>query len=111
MYCGCTFESVSYTVSRGSGDWSRTNFVSVRIEPLARGVPFSLNEITLLNTSGAMTYRANTQCMSMPDVQITRNYSLAGGISCTFVDRVTGRTSLAIPAATATGTTCTAPAL
>ena len=56
-----------------------------------------------------MAVNVNTQCA--PDVRITRTYSLFGGVSCTYQERVTGRTSITIPAATPSGTGCTAPAL
>jgi len=110
-YCGCFGESESYSFTRGTGDWTRTNFVSVQVEALARGVPFlsSPAEFTLTNSATSRTVNANSQCS--PDVRVTRVYSVFGGGTCRYMERVTGRTAITIPAPTIVGSGCIAPTL
>lgn len=89
-------------------DWSEINFIAMNVNHFTLdGSRGPTRGVLLDDDETSETYRVNG-CEA--DIEIRRSYSMAGGVTCEFTDRVS-RTDIVIPQPTLSGGSCTAPAL
>ena len=105
----CFFETQTYTFDASGLDWTRTNFVSLRVRQKVGSEWSSWKEDILISTTTSLSLSFSGACD--PEAEVMRRYSLAGAVQCDGGPDLVTTNNITIPAPTVDGNMCTAPPL